>query len=514
MTSLWLDRAARRTEDGSTYPASDFKPGVSYDTVVVGAGLTGLVTGLLLARAGQHVAIVEAHHVGAVNTGNTTAKLSLLQGTKYSEMLKHTSLRVAKAYVEGNREGFEWLLRYLDDHDVPYQRRDAYTYAGTPDGVGAVDDEFAAAWRVGLPVEKVRDLDVAFPVRAAVRLRNQAQFDPLQVLAALAADFRARGGTLVEGVRVTGVSALRPGRGAPCVVRTRAGEVRATRVVLATGIPILDRGLYFAKVTHGRSYGLAFRVPPGALPEDFGMYLSVDAPKRTLRSIPVVPEDGLPEGEGELLLVGGNGHKVAHHPHPRDLVADIEVWTGSYFPGAQRTHAWSAQDYRSANLVPFVGWMPRTAGRVFLATGFDKWGMTNAVSAAIRLSGELLGGHIPWARTLGRRVTRPRSVLYGARFNAEVARDLTAGWAKALATEEVAAPAEGQGIVHRVDGRPVATCRVNGTTTSVSAVCSHLRGIVRWNDQELTWDCPLHASRYSHDGTRIEGPTKGDLAPL
>ncbi|BDZ47672.1 hypothetical protein GCM10025866_35810 [Naasia aerilata] len=134
MTSLWLDRLDRTREDGDTFPASDFEPGAEYDTVVVGAGLTGLVTGLLLARAGQHVAILESKTVGSLTSGNTTAKLSLLQGTKYSEMLRHTALKNARAYVEGNREGFEWLLRYLDDHSVPYQRRAAYTYAGTPEG--------------------------------------------------------------------------------------------------------------------------------------------------------------------------------------------------------------------------------------------------------------------------------------------------------------------------------------------------------------------------------------------
>src|SRR5215218_8535467 len=148
MTSLWLDRRDRSADDGATYPASDFEPGAHYDVVVVGAGLTGLVTALLLVRAGQHVAIVEAERVGAITTGNTTAKLSLLQGVKYQQLLKHTSVRVGTAYVEGNREGFEWLRRYLDDHDVPYQRRDAYTYAGTADGVQAVDDELAAAFRL------------------------------------------------------------------------------------------------------------------------------------------------------------------------------------------------------------------------------------------------------------------------------------------------------------------------------------------------------------------------------
>src|SRR3954447_160851 len=145
MTSLWLDRVARAPEDADTFPAPhlragappfpapDFEPGAHYDDVVVGAGISGLITALLLARSGRRVAVLEALHVGAVTTGNTTGKVSLLQGAKYREMLKYTSKRVARAYIEGNREGLEWLVRYLDEHSVPYQRRDAYTYAGTPE---------------------------------------------------------------------------------------------------------------------------------------------------------------------------------------------------------------------------------------------------------------------------------------------------------------------------------------------------------------------------------------------
>ena len=120
MTSLWLDRSNQIETD-------QFTPGAAYDDVVVGAGLTGLTTAALLSRAGRRVAVLEARHVGAVTSGNTTAKLSLLQGTTLSSLVRYHSERVAAAYVEGNREAFAWVLRYCDDHQVPVQRRDAYT---------------------------------------------------------------------------------------------------------------------------------------------------------------------------------------------------------------------------------------------------------------------------------------------------------------------------------------------------------------------------------------------------
>src|SRR4051794_5832087 len=114
MTSLWLDHAPTIT--------SDPLPESPVDDLVVGAGITGLTTALLLARAGRRVAVVEARHVGAVTTGNTTAKISLLQGTKYSKLLRYQSQHVASAYVEANREGFEWLVRFCEDHGVAVQR--------------------------------------------------------------------------------------------------------------------------------------------------------------------------------------------------------------------------------------------------------------------------------------------------------------------------------------------------------------------------------------------------------
>lgn len=491
--SLWRAGAAR-------VPSDEFEPEAHYDDVIVGAGLSGLTTALLLQRSGRRVLVLEAREVGAVTTGNTTAKLSLLQGSHLSMIAARNIPAVTQAYVAANLAGFRWLVDYLETAGVPVQRRTAYSYAQTPDGVDAVLKEHATARRFGLATRLVGTLDVPFPSTAAVALDDQAQFDPMEALTALAADFRAAGGTLVQGVRALGMRATAPVR-----VRTSAGTVTGERAYVLTGTPILDRGLYFAKVVALRSYAVAFRTS-APLPD--GMYLSVDEPSRSVRDV---------ERDGErLLLIGGNGHTVGRRSATSEAVDDLIAWTRRSFPGAEPVAQWSAQDYEPFHRVPFVGWLPRGRGRIFLATGYDKWGMTNAVQAALTLVADLKGETPAWAKTLHRRPTLPRVVVDGLGAGAAVGAWYARGWFSALRAPRSAGiiPREGQGSLARDGVQPVAISTVDGRRCAVSAVCSHLGGIVTWNDSERSWDCPLHGSRFAADGAVLEGPAVNPLSPL
>lgn len=493
MTSLWLERAVLPATD--PFPAED-----RADVVVVGAGLTGLATAVMLARAGREVVVLEARHVGAVTTGNTTGKISLLQGTHLSKVRTAHSRRVASAYLAGNRAGMAWLLDFCAEQDVDVEFRSAVTYAADRATRRTVKRELRAGIDLGLDL-KWRDsfAELPFPTYGGVRLHDQAQFDPVEALIALTAELRSLGGRVVENTRVTGFD-----HGRPSLVRTDRGDLRAAQVILASGVPFLDRGLYFAKTTPQRSYVAAYTVP-GAVPT--GMYLSAGSPSRSLRTAQ--------HEEGELLLVGGNGHIVGRNTSPTsELVDELDRWTGQHFAGARRTHVWSAQDYSSANHVPFIGRFPGGHGNVWLATGYSKWGMTNAVMAGLMITADLQGETLAWARTLQRRITRPPGLVEGVKANSATGWQAISGWAKAELIQPApddAVPAEGDGLVIPRGALPAAVATGAGRTCTVSAVCTHLGGVLRYNDHERSWDCPLHGSRFATDGTVLEGPATKPL---
>lgn len=496
MTSLWQ-------LTGPGIRADAFEPDAGAGTVVVGAGLTGLTAAVLLARAGQRVTVLEARTTGAVTTGNTTGKSSLLQGTVLSELREHAGDEVLRAYVEANREGQAWLLRELEARGVEAERLPAYTYVHAEDHLEVLERELDACRAAGLPVEWSERTGLPFETAGAIALPDQALLQPMAVLAALTDELRERGGRLVERCRVRDVENRERG----VRVTTDLGSLDAETCVLATGTPVLDRGLFFARLEPSRSFVGAYRVSPERVPA--GMHLSADAPDRSLR--PARDRDGEP-----LLLVGGGAHVTGRSGGTAAILEELDAWTASRFPGAQRAHWWAAQDYRTHSRVPYAGPLPGGGGRIFTATGYHKWGMTNAVAAALTVVADLLDGRLDWARTLRAHHLSLFDVRDALSANISVAGRMLGGWAETelgRGPADAADPAEGEGVVVREGLAPTAVSRVDGRICRVSGVCPHLGGILTWNAAERSWDCPLHGSRFEADGTRLEGPALDDLEP-
>ncbi len=461
------------------------------------------MTAVLLARAGREVLVLEARTVGAGTTGNTTAKISLLQGTHMTKILAKHGKDLARAYVDGNRDGQDWVINHCEARGVAVQREDAYTYAQSAKGVPSAKAELKACQAVGLPVEWDDDADVPFRYHGGVRLAHQAQFDPMPFLDTLAEEFTDRGGRIVEHTRVRRVSWR--GDRVRVHVNDQGGqdaELEAGQLVLATGIPILDRGAFFARVKPSRSYCLAFRVP-GEITRP--MMISTDSPTRSVRYAPTAA--------GERLIVGGAGHTVGRKRSPSKDLEELSSWAREHYPGAEQTHFWSAQDYTPIDDLPYVGPILPNFENILVATGFNKWGMTNGPAAALALSGRILGGRMDWTRAFASWSPHELTGLTTAlQFNAEVGFDLARGWITPATRIGRHSPGADEGGV--VSGTPwhlEARCRVNGTEHRVSPVCPHLGGIVNWNDADKAWECPLHGSRFAPDGTLLEGPATRDL---
>ncbi|MER7796364.1 FAD-dependent oxidoreductase [Microbacterium sp. NPDC096154] len=470
------------------------------DIVVVGAGLAGLATAAMLARAGRSVAVLEAREVGAVATGNTTAKLSLLQGSVFSGIRSHAGEQALEAYVAANHAGQDWVRAELVGDPDALEQRPAVTYATTPQGVRGLEQEAEALAAVGLDVdvlEQGQDVGLPYPVARALRMRDQWQIHPLRLLAKLAADIRDRGGVVVTGCRVLGADVEDDG----VVVKTSRGSILGDRVVVTSGSPVIDRAAFFARLKPSRSLVGAYRVP-GEIPH--GMYVSLDPEARSLRTAR--------DAHGrELLVVGGSGFEVGRERDTDRLLGEIDQWTRAKFPGAERVTWWAAQDYRTLSRVPFAGAMPGSHERIHVATGFNKWGMTNAAAAALTICGDLLGQPVPWADALRAPHLNVRDGADFVTTNAGVAASAVQGIVRAVVGSGTID--EGDGHVVRDGLHPVAEAQVDGRVCRVSAICTHMHGILEWNRAEQSWDCPLHGSRFAPDGEVLEGPAVRDLKP-
>ncbi|MGW9020344.1 FAD-dependent oxidoreductase [Leucobacter chromiiresistens] len=498
MTALWH----RTGSSVPVSPAHSTPMGRRFDTVVVGAGLTGLVTAVLLSRSGQRVAVLEARTVGAVTTGHTTGKLSLLQGSVYSRIRGHAGDDAVQAYAEANREGQAWMIRELERLGLPVDRRTAVTYANGDSGVEDLERELEACRAAGVDAERTDDTGLPFATAGAIALEHQVQLQPMDVLAALAAEVLERGGEIHERTRVHGVEE----EGDDLAVQTAAGVVTADRCVLATGVPILDRGLFFARLEPFRSFVAAYDVPEERIPR--GMHVSIDAPDRSLRTAR--------GANGEtLVLVGGGGHTTGRGGDTVRTLAELDAWAQQHLDAGPRVSWWAAQDYQRHAGPPYAGPLAGGHGRIFTATGYDKWGMTNAVAAGLAIVSQMLGGRLDWAETMRSAGPGVAGVADAVRVNAEVAAHVAGDWTRAVLSGSGAADlAEGEGRVVREGARPVAVSRVDGELCRVSAICTHLGGIVNWNPAERSWDCPLHASRFSATGEVLEGPAVRHLSEV
>jgi glycine/D-amino acid oxidase-like deaminating enzyme/nitrite reductase/ring-hydroxylating ferredoxin subunit len=487
--SVWI-------QTGPTQPTfAQLDGDVHADVAVIGAGIVGITTALLLREAGASVVLLEADRLAHGVTGHTTAKVSSQHGMIYAHLRRHFGADGARMYATVNERALDWIADRVerDAIDCDFRRRPSYAYVTSSSKRSEAEDEARAAGEAGLPARLAETTPLPYAVEAAVRFDNQAEFHVRKYLLGLLARLDGDDGCRIfERTRAVQVDT-----GGGCVVRTPAGRVSADGVVVATHYPFLDRSLAFARVHPQRSYAILCRIA-GTPP--VGMFISADAPTRSIRGVPL-------DGE-ELLLVGGEGHKTGTGGDTQDRYRRLEDFAREHWDVQSVEYRWSAQDNSTVDGVPYVGRLTPRSDRVLMATGFAKWGMTGGTAAAHLLADLLLERENPSAALFDPNRLKLRASAIGlVKENAQAGLRFVGDRITKRGGRPIEDLQPGEGDIVRASGELVAGYRdEDGALTAVSPTCTHLGCRVNWNSAERSWDCPCHGSRFAPSGAVLQGP--------
>lgn len=484
--SYWIDSTPE-----TNFPS--LNQDVSVDVAIVGAGIAGLTAATLLKRAGKTVAVIEAKSIVIGTSGHTTAKVTSLHQLIYADLIKNIGEEKARIYGESNQAAVEQVAKFIEEEniDCDFKRKSTYTFAVDQKHLRDIESEVNAAIKLGLPASFVGETTLPFPIQGAVKFDNQVQFHVRKYLLHLAQTIAGNGSYIFENTRVETVK-----EEDTCQVITEKGTVRAKDVIVATHLPILDEGLFFAKTYPKRSYIIAAPIAPAQAPD--GMFIGVGEDYHSIRTTPY--------GDELLLLIGGGGHKVGENINTIERYKELENYGRSTFGIDQFKYRWSTQDLVSFDKLPYIGKLTPLHKHTYVATGFSLWGMSNGTLSGMILSDIILGKENPWAQLYDATRATPFVTPQSLKQNTEVGLH----WVGDRLKGETMSPSElavGEGKILNLDGEKVAAYKdEKGETHVVSAVCTHLGCIVNWNNAEKSWDCPCHGARYSCDGEVLEGP--------
>ena len=452
------------------------------EVVIIGGGLAGLLTASFLHRAGVEAAVIEAGRIGSGQTAGTTAKLTAQHGLKYHQLTEDFSPDGAAQYARVQLEAVERLRRLTKEWHIDCDFEDCDTFLYTTGAPGPLEQEYEACRTLGMDVFLTHDTELPFSAMA-LGLRHQARFHPLKLLYALSDGLR-----IYEHSRVLDVEEGR--------VTVEGGSITAQSVIFTCHYPFLNKpGYFFARQHQERSYVLALE-GTAAMKH---CYLGVEENGLSFRSW------------SKYLLLGGGSHRTGDNRRGGQYEA-LRQAARRYWPQCREVAAWSAQDCMPMDGVPYIGQYAESRPNWFVATGFQKWGMSTSVAAAEILSALALGRTPP----SGSAVFAPHRFKVGASAQqlAEDAACSLKGLGKRLLEPGSASHIPpGHGGIAEVDGEKLGVYRdEKGEVHTVSPKCPHLGCQLEWNPEEKSCDCPCHGSRFDIYGRLLTGPAQTNLA--
>lgn len=415
---------------------------INTDVLIIGGGITGILTAYFLQQKGISYILVEKNKICSGTTGHTTAKITLQHGLIYDDFLHSFGTEKTKQYLEANKQALERYEKLCKNIDCDFEKKDNYVYS--VDNRKKLEKEADALGKLGYPAKLCDTLDLPINTVGAVCCPEQAQFHPLKFLANIAKDLNIYEHTFVQ--EMSGNTAV-----------TSNGKIRADKVIVTTHFPFMNQhGSYFLKMYQHRSYVLALESMENSKKMQInGMYVSDDKRGLSFRNYK------------DVFLLGGGAHRTGKTGGSWEA---LRKFAREHYSDARELFAWAAQDCMSLDKAPYIGRYSARTHELYVATGFNKWGMTGSMVAA-----ELLCDYVTDSENDYSDVFSPSRSMLKPQLFANIF--------------ETAA----------------------NMIIPTQKRCPHLGCALKWNSAEHTWDCACHGSRFAEDGKVLDNPANGDL---
>ena len=456
---------------------------IKTEVAVIGGGLAGLLIAYFLYQENIDTVVLEANKIASGQTKNTTAKITSQHNLIYDSLINNFGLEIAKGYGQANERALEKYAEIIDRENIScnFQREPAYVY--TLDDISKIEKEAIAANKVGINAEMTRETSLPFDVKASVRFPNQATFNPLKFIKGIIKPLK-----IYENTRVREVEDDK--------VITEGGVVLANHIVVATHYPFINiPGYYFLRMHQERSYVIGLE---NAAKLD-GMYIDEASSGFSFRNY----ED--------KLILGGPGHRTGENKYG-GYYDKLRAGATEFYPDSREICHWSAQDCVSIDKIPYIGHYSASTPNMYVATGFKKWGMTTSMVSAMIIKDLILGRDNPY-----KEVFTPQRFKMTA--SKEILKEEVKHISKGLVLDKLKLPKDtlqaiekGHGKVIEFEDEKIGVYKdKQGKIYPIKPTCTHLGCELSWNQDELTWDCPCHGSRFDYTGNLIDNPATEGL---
>lgn len=430
MQSIWQEFSQRKLFDS-------LKQNIKTEVLIIGGGITGILTAYFLDKAGVNYALVEKGRICTGTTGNTTAKITVGHGLIYNSIIKSYGLQAAKMYLKANAKALGQYRIMCKNIDCDFEEKDNFVYSC--DDRQKLENEMIALLKIGCNAQFCERIPIPVKAVGAIKIPKQAQFNPLKFLFEIAENLNIYENTFVR--EMIGTTAV-----------TDSVKIHADKVIVATHFPFINKhGSYFLKLYQHRSYAVALKNAP----ELDGMYVDESMTGLSFRNYK------------DYLIIGGGDHRTGKNGGNWE---ELRRFYKEHCGKASEEFFWATQDCMSIDGIPYVGQYSKRTPNMFVASGFNKWGMTGAMLSAMLLCDKVIGKENEFSQVFNpsRSFLKPQLLINGL----EATKNLL---------------------------------------TPTTKRCPHLGCALKWNKSEHTWDCPCHGSRFSENGKLLDNPANGDI---